>query len=118
MFERLAAVLFYPLFLGVVWTFATRVAGIREGFLLSLGALAWFVFVRLLVNVYSCALGRGVTRSHRPALLAGSVIIDGTGIYATLHIDSDLIWTTVAAIAISEGLIWSLEFVQSRPSPQ
>ena len=118
MFERLVSALFYPIFLGAVCAVAAPVAGIREGFLFSLAALAWFVFARLLVNVYSCAVARGVTRSHRPALLLGSVMVDSLGTFATLHIDSDLIWATLTAIAISEAVFWSLDFVTARTSPQ
>jgi hypothetical protein len=109
MFERIAAVLFYLLFIVAVSGVAARVVGIKEGVILSLAALAWFVFGRLLVNIYSCAVLRSITDSTRPALALGSLIVDGLGILAILRIDRDLIWSTLAAIAISEAFTWTLE---------
>ena len=117
MLERLAAAVFYPFFLAAVSAVAAPVVGIKEGVMLSLAALAWFVFARLLVNVYSCAVARDATRSPRPAIAVGSFIVDGLGILVTLRIDSDLIWTTLVAIAISEALTWSLVIRNARPSP-
>jgi hypothetical protein len=117
MVEKLAAALFYPFFLAAVSAAAAPVVGIKDGAMLSLVALAWFVFGRLLVNIYSCAVAGDKTRSLRRPLAVGSLIVDGLGILVTLRIDSDLIWSTLVAIALSEAVTWSLVIRDARPSP-
>jgi hypothetical protein len=116
MLERLVVASFYPFFLAAVSAAAAPAVGIKEGITLSLAALAWFVFARLLVNVYSCAVAGATTRSRRSPLAFGSLIVDGLGILATLHMDADLIWSTLVAIAISEAVTWSSAVRDARPS--
>ena len=117
MLERFAAAVFYPFFLAAVSAVAAPVVGVKEGVTLSLAALAWFVFGRLLVNVYFCAVVRGMTSSLRLPLALGSVVVDLLGILVTLRIDPELIRSTFVAIAISEVLLWSLMIRNARSSP-
>ncbi len=116
MLEKLVAAVFYPFFLAAVSATAAPVVGIKEGVMLSLAALAWFGFGRLLINISSCAVAADKPRSLRRPLAVGSVIVDGLGILVTLRIDSDLIWSTLVAIAVSEALTLFLAIRVARPS--
>ena len=117
-FERLVVPIFYILFLATVCALAGRVLGLKEGLMFSLIALAWFVFGRLLVMVYLCAISHLMTRSHQPAVLLSvllsSVIVDGLGVLVTLRVDPDLIWSALSAIVLSEGALWSLDVANLR----
>jgi len=115
--RRLIALLVYPIFLATVGGTSMRVVGVRGAVGISLAALAWFVFARLLLNVIFIAVFRGVAASHRVPLLLGCLVVDVVGCLAAIYLDTRLILSALLAIVITEVTIWSMELLEEPSVP-
>jgi len=99
--QRLVGLLFYPVFFVLVGAPAVPVLGVKEGLAFALLALAWFVFVRLLILV--CLAG-GLD-AHAPRWIVqalGSILVDIVGVSVALWLDARLVWSVLGAVAITE----------------
>jgi hypothetical protein len=100
----LIAYLFYPVFIAGVSLPSVKDLGWRGAISLSLVALAWLIFARLILfGAFGAALAAALSR--RTARIALSLLIDFAGMWAAFRIGRSCIWSGLVAVSLAEAMI-------------